>query len=290
MPSPNSREESRPKVSAIITTFNEEYNLAACLESLAWCDEIMVVDSFSTDSTCEIARRYPNVQLHQHIYYGSAAQKNWAMDRASHEWILIFDADERCRPSLRDEILEVLAAGPKANSYTIRRRLFFLNRQIRFSGFRRDQVVRLIRQGHGRYPNRRVHADMRTSGAAPRLRHQLDHYMVHDLSEYVQRITKYGIWGAAQGWKEKRRSGILQFVGRPVWRFFRVYIIQLGILDGLHGLVFCLLQAYGTFVKWAVLWGWNMAARFGFEPNLPVFDENEETWAGLEELKAGNTG
>jgi glycosyltransferase involved in cell wall biosynthesis len=270
----------REKISAIVTTFNEEREIADCIRSLLWCDEILIVDSFSTDGTVEIGRSFPaNVRLLQHTYFGSAAQKNWAMDRTSHEWILIFDADERCTPELRAEIEALLERGAEHSSYSIRRRLFFLDKHIRFSGFQRDVVVRLIRRGCGRYPNRRVHADMMTLGAAPKLANPMDHYMVRDLSEYVHRISKYGVWGAAQGWRDNRKSGILQVIGRPGWRFLRTYVFQLGFLDGFHGLVFCSLQAFGTFLKWAILWGWRVTGT----PRLPEFDESAETWQLLDQ-------
>ena len=102
----------RPRISAIVTTFNEEEHVAACLESVAWCDEILVVDSYSTDRTVELAEGFEKVRLFQHEYHGGAAQKNWALQRARHEWILIFDADERCTPELRDEIQRLLEADP----------------------------------------------------------------------------------------------------------------------------------------------------------------------------------
>lgn len=277
---------SRPSISAIVTTFNEEANIAACLESLLWCDEVVVVDSFSKDRTPEIARGYEKVRFLQRTYYGSASQKNWAMDQTRGDWILLFDADERCTPQLRAEIEALLAAGPRHEAYTIRRRVFFLGKVIRFSGWQHDQVVRLLKRGAGRYPNRRVHADMATRGPAPRLRHPMDHHMTETFDEYVPRIVKYAYWGASQGWREKRRSGVTQIVGRSLWRFLRTYVIQLGFLDGMHGLVFCLLQAYGTYLKWATLWAWHWNARRGRQPDLPIVDESEETWRGLDELES----
>ncbi len=265
----------RAKISAIVTTFNEEREIADCMESLEWCDEILVVDSFSTDSTVDIVRRFAKVRLLQRKYFGSAAQKNWAMDRTEHDWILIFDADERCTPELRAEIEELLSGEPSHDSYRIRRRLFFLDEPIRFSGFQRDLVVRLLRRGSGRYPNLRVHADMITTCPPDTLNNPMDHYMVRDLSEYSGRICKYGVWGAAQGWKEGRSSSVLEFLGRPLWRFLRTYFLQLGLLDGLHGLVFCSMQAFGTFLKWSILWGWRRSG----QPRLPEFDDSAETWA-----------
>jgi len=274
-------------VSAIVTTLNEEQHIAECIESLLWCDEILLVDSFSTDRTPEIAQRYDKVRFHQRTYFGSAAQKNWAMDQVGNEWILIFDADERCTPALQKEIQDLLASGPSHDAYTIKRRVYFMNRVIRFSGWQHDRVVRLVRTGTARYPNRRVHADMITRGPAPELRNAMEHYMADSLDEYVRRIEKYSFWGAAQHWREKRRSGVSEIFGRSIWRFFRTYIFQLGILDGMHGLVFCMLQAYGTYLKWALLWGWHVNAARGRMPSLPIFDDSEETWRGLDDEAAG---
>ena len=284
MPARQPTPSVRPRLSAIITTFNEEANIAGCIDSLLWCDEILVVDSFSTDRTPEIVRGYPEkVRFHQRTYFGSASQKNWAMDQVAHEWILIFDADERCTPALQREIETLLAAGPDHEAYTIKRRVYFLDRVIRFSGWQHDRVVRLIRNGSARYPNRRVHADMVTRGAAPVLKSPMEHYMADSLDEYVRRIEKYSFWGAAQKWREKRRAGFVEIIGRSIWRFFRTYIFQFGILDGMHGLVFCMLQAYGTYLKWSLLWGWHINAARGRLPNLPIFDDSEETWRGIEE-------
>ncbi len=274
----------RPQISVVITTFNEEANIGACLDSLLWCDEILVVDSHSTDRTAEIVGSYDKVTFVERTYYGSAAQKNWAIDETAHDWILIFDADERCTPELRREMEELLASGPEYEAYTIRRRVFFLGKIIRFSGWQRDQVVRLIKRGAGRYPNRRVHADMKTRTPAPLLKNVMDHHMVDDFHEYALRILKYSHWGAAQGFKEGRQSGLPEVLGRSVWRFFRTYVMQLGVLDGMRGLVFCMLQAYGTYLKWSLLWSWRVNEKRGIQPALPEFDDNEETWHGLDEL------
>ena len=271
-----------PGVSAIVTTFNEEAHIGACLESLLWCDEILVVDSFSTDRTPEIARSFPKVRFSQRTYYGSASQKNWAMDQVAHDWILIFDADERCTPELQREIEALLADGPAHDAYTIKRRVHFMGRVIRFSGWQHDRVVRLVRRGTARYPNRRVHADMITTGPAPVLRHAMEHYMTDTFDEYVRRIEKYSFWGAAQQWKDGRRSGAVEVFGRSVWRFLRTYLFQFGILDGMHGLVFCMLQAYGTYLKWSLLWGWHVNAARGRQPDLPIFDDDQATWRGLD--------
>jgi hypothetical protein len=272
-----------PAITAIVTTFNEQQNIGSCIESLLWCDEILVVDSFSTDRTAEIARSYPKVRFVQRTYYGSASQKNWAMDQVQNDWILIFDADERCTPALQREIVALLGADPEHDAYTIKRRVHFLDRVIRFSGWQHDRVVRLVRRGCARYPNRRVHADMITRGPAPILRNPMEHYMTDTLDEYIRRIEKYSFWGASQHWKEGKRAGFPEVFGRSVWRFIRTYLFQLGILDGMHGLVFCMLQSFGTYRKWSLLWGWHANAARGRMPTLPIFDEDESIWRGLED-------
>ncbi len=270
---------SRPPISALVTTFNEEGHIGDCLESLGWCDELLVVDSFSTDKTPETVATFERARFLQRAYYGSASQKNWGIDQTTREWILILDADERCTPALRREIESLFRNGePKHDAYTIKRRVYFLGRVIRFSGWQHDRVVRLIRKGAGRYPNRRVHADMQTTGPAPVLRHPLIHYMVDDLLSYSQRIQKYSWWGAAQAWRERRRAGLAEVLGRSVWRFLRTYLLQLGVLDGMRGLVFCLLQAYGTYLKWSYVWSWNVQRQRGIDPPLPAFDDSTSTW------------
>lgn len=268
----------RPRLSAVITTFNEEHNVADCIESVLWCDEVVLVDSFSTDKTQEIARSYEKVRLLERPYMGSASQKNWAMDQTQFEWILILDADERCTPELQSEITAILAGGPDAEAYTIKRRVYFMDRVIRFSGWQHDRVVRLVKRGAGRYPNKRVHADMQTRGPAPVLTNPMLHFMIESFEQYLPRIIRYGFWGAAQGWKTGRSSGFAEILGRSLWRFLRMYVLQFGFLDGMAGLVFCLLQAFGTYLKWAILWEWRVNAARGRAPGLPAFDEDEAVW------------
>lgn len=268
----------RPPVSVIITCFNAEREIRSCIESVLWAEEILVVDSFSSDRTPEIARGYDRVRLLQRPYYGGASQKNWALDRVRHDWVLILDVDERCTPQLGREIEELLACGPGHQVYTIARRVYFLGRRIRFSGWRNDRVVRLFRRDAARYPNLRVHSVLEHRGAAPILKNPMEHFMIRELDEYVRRIAKYGYWGAAQAWRDGVRAGFIDLLPRSLWRFVRTYVVQFGFLDGLRGLVFCLLQAFGTFVKWATLWGWQINAARGIEPRLPEFDEDRSVW------------
>ncbi len=279
----------RPRISAVVTTFNEEHNVGDCIASLEWCDEIVVVGSYSTDRTPEITRGCAKVRFLQRPYRGSASQKNWAMDQTRFEWILIFDADERCTPQLQAEITSLLASGPRAEAYVIKRRAYFMDRVIRYSGWQHDRVVRLVKHGAGRYPNKRVHADMQTRGPAPVLKSPMLHFMIESFDQYLPRIVKYGFWGAAQGWKTNRTSGLAGVFGRPLWRFLRMYVFQFGFLDGMAGLVFCMLQAFGTYLKWAILWEWRANAARGRMPKLPEFDDDESVWAWGQGSDGGTT-
>ena len=244
----------REKLSAIVTSLNEEVNIKECLESVGFADEVLLVDSFSTDRTIEIARQIRGVRVLQREYFGSAAQKNWAMDQTDSPWILIVDADERVTPELAREIGDLLEGGPASDYYSIRRRNLFLDRIIRHSGWSTDKVVRLVRRGAARYPKRRVHADIRPEGHAPVLQHALLHYTFRSLGQYLEKLHRYAEWGAADAYRKGKRPGAVQLFLRPVWRFVRMYVFQAGFLDGRHGLVLCTLQAYGVFLKWAKLW------------------------------------
>jgi glycosyltransferase involved in cell wall biosynthesis len=283
------REEAspRPGVSGLVLTKNEERRIGACLQSLAWCDEVLVVDSYSDDRTEEIARARGNVRVVQHEYIAAAAQRNWAIPQCRHEWVFVLDADEVCPAGLRDEVLATIAQPAPEAAYVVRRRVFFLDRLVRFSGFQRDRVGRLFRRDAALYSNRRVHPRLllRRDGrpvirTCPWLKHRIDHYMVDSMAEYVERSAKYGKWAGAQAWRDGRRiSAAWLFVG-PAWRFFRSYVLKGGFLDGAPGLAFCTGQALGTYAKWAALWGWQVEERDGREPGLPAFDDDPERWLG----------
>lgn len=267
----------RKKLSVIVTTFNEEANVAECLESVLWADEILLVDSFSTDRTIELASRYP-ITILQREYFGSAAQKNWAIDRVAHDWVLIIDADERVPDPLAREVLSVLASEPAVNGFYIRRENVFIDKVIRHSGWSTDKVVRLFRRDKGRYPNRRVHADLEIEGPVPVLKNSFLHFTFRTFEQYFPKFLNYAEWGAAQAFRDGRKSGLFEIAVRPWWRFIRTYFLQLGFLDGMHGFVLCVLQAFGAFLKYARLWEYRIRAERGEAIVLPAFDDSQETW------------
>ncbi len=269
----------RRSISAIVTTYNEAESIAGCLESLEWCDEILVVDSHSQDATREIARQFDGVQVLRRTYYGAASQKNWAIDHCRNDWVLILDADERVTPELRAEIENTLTAPARATAYSLKRRTFALGGEVRFSGWQHDRVVRFFHRGYARYPNRRVHADMQTLHKPKVLDAALDHLMVSSLEEYAERTRRYAFWGAAQLWRDGRRNvGVWHVLVRPLWRFFRTYVLQLGVLEGVRGLIMCGVPAFGCFLKYATVWSWSSNLAGEQSPQLPEFDDDPATW------------
>jgi len=264
-----------PALTVIVTTLNEEATIRECLESLAFADRILLVDSFSTDATVRIAREFPRLTVVQREYLGSAAQKNWAMDQVETPWLLIVDADERVPEALAREIARTLEGGAPARAFGLRRRNFFLGREIRHSGWSTDRIVRLLEKDAARYPHRRVHADLAPGGPVPTLTEPLVHQTCRSLDQYLEKVHRFAAWGAADAYRAGHRAGPVELVFRPFWRFFRMYVIQAGFLDGRHGLVLCALQAWGVFLKWSKVWEWGEDRRAGREPALPKYDE---TW------------
>ena len=269
----------RPPVTAIVHTLNEIENIDECLESVAWADEVYLVDSFSTDGTVERVReRFPHVRIEQREYLGAASQKNYAIDRASHEWIFVLDADERVTAPLRDEILRTLDGPLDRWAYSIGRRNFMLGREVKYSGLQRDRVTRLFHRGHARYPNKRVHADLLVDGETGELRHKMLHFYIRSFDHMIAKMTRYANWGAAQMFIERKTTGFMGIFGHTLGKFFRDYVLNLGFLDGTRGLISIGMHVYYTFWKYTKLWEFQQLERLGKPVPLPPLDEEEGRW------------
>jgi len=243
----------RRPLSVIVPTFNEEATLTACLDSVAFADDILVVDSFSTDRTVALARER-GARVVQRAYGYSAQQKNWAIPQALHEWVLLVDADERVSETLRLEIEALLSRGPEADGYWIRRANHFLGRRIRFCGWGSDRVIRLFRRDVSRYQDRQVHAEIDLKGPLPILKHPLEHHTFRSWDQYWRKLEMYSEWGARQMYLEGRRTGGAQMLLRPLARFVRMYVLKGGFLEGAHGVALSLLGAFTVYLKHARLW------------------------------------
>lgn len=269
----------RPAVSAIIHTLNEIEHIEECIRSVEWADEIYLVDSFSTDGTVERVRAvFPQVRVEQRQYLGAASTKNYAIDRAAHDWIFVIDADERVTPPLRDEILRTLEGPLDHWAYSVGRRNFMLGKEVKYSGLQRDRVTRLFHREHARYPNKRVHADLLVDGPTFDLRQKMLHYYIRTFDHMIAKMTRYANWGAAQMFIEGKSTNALDIFGHTFGKFLRDYVVNLGFLDGVRGLISVGMHVYYTFWKYAKLWELTQLKRLGKPVPLPELDKEEERW------------
>ena len=245
-----------PKLSVAIITYNEESNIRRMLESVKWTDEIVVVDSGSTDRTVEICRSYTDKVFHQD-WLGFAKQKNLAIDKTSGDWVLSLDADEPIEPGLADEIRTILSSPHPFEGYYLPRKTFFLGKQIRHGGWYPDYNLRLFRKGKGRFEERAVHEAVKVQGSVGKTRHALEHFAYPDLASYLSSINKYSSL-SVDVMGEKGISGFktswIHILMRPVLTFVLKYFLRLGFLDGKHGLVLNLFHSYYVFAKYAKAW------------------------------------
>jgi glycosyltransferase involved in cell wall biosynthesis len=238
-------------ISVIVTTFNEETNLGRCLRAVNGFGEIIVVDSFSSDRTLEIARSFPST-IYTRPYRSAARQKNWALRQAKNGWVLILDADEEASEALVAEIKELDTNA--CDGYWIRRESDYLGGPIRHCGWQRDKVLRLFRRSAGRYEEREVHEEVTLGRPARILRHYLKHYPYARVEQHFRKIDEYSTRGARDYISGGGRMPVFNMLVHPPFRFLRMYFLQRGVLDGYRGFILCLLSSYGVFLKYAKAW------------------------------------
>ena len=253
-----------PKLSVAIITLNEEANLARTLKSVQFADEIVIVDSGSTDRTLEIAGSF-KAKLFLEPWRGFAAQKNFAIEQCKGDWILSLDADEALTPELQAEMSALLSAGPPADAYLLRRRNIFLGRWIRHGGYYPDAKLRLFRRysanfaPSARFTDRPVHETIAIQGTLETLRHDIVHHAYPTVENYIERLNHYSTLGSQSllDHGETSRS-VVGFAGNvlfwPVLIFFRDYIVRAGFLDGREGLLLHLYHAIYTSWQHAKAW------------------------------------
>jgi glycosyltransferase involved in cell wall biosynthesis len=240
------------KLTAIVTCFNEEKMIGECLASIQFADEIIVVDSFSADRTLEIARPAATRVL-QHEYVNPAAQKNWVIPQAAHEWVLILDADERATPELAGEIKNILRS-PHYDGYWIRRRNFFLGKEIRYGAWRTDKVLRLFHRDRGRYQDKPVHEEIELASPAGWCRERLLHHSYRSLDDYLLKVSRYSQWGAEDARRRGVRGSAWRIFGHGFGHFLKSYFLKQGFRDGVEGLIIAFMEGYHGFFKYAKLY------------------------------------
>ena len=242
-----------PKVTATLITCNEAVNVAAALASVAWADEIVVVDSESTDGTADVARRH-GARVEVRPWPGYSAQKNYAASIASHDWILSLDADERVTPPLAGEIRALIAADPASRGYRIPRISHYLGRWIRGTDWYPDYQLRLYDRRAGTWNGRRVHESVALNGEPGRLQNELQHFPYRDISDHLATIDRYTTLAAEQMRADGRTVSLGAVVLHPSFAFLRNYLLRRGFLLGGAGFVVSALNAYYVFLKLAKGW------------------------------------
>lgn len=246
------------KITATIITYNEERNIARAMESLRCCDEIVVVDSGSSDRTSEIAQKL-GARVIESQWGGYAVQKNYAAERATNDWILSIDADEALSEALEGEIWQIKKSGPRCDAYTMPRMAQYLGRWILHSGWYPDRKVRLYDRRKAQWVGEFVHESVVVRGTVGHLRSDLLHFTCNSLSEHLKTMDRYTTLAAEQLVSQRRRIGYSQLLADPVWTFLRTYIFQRGFQDGIEGLTIAWMAALYNFVKYAK--ARNMAPR-----------------------------
>jgi glycosyltransferase involved in cell wall biosynthesis len=242
-------------LSVVIITRNEEGQVRECLESCAFADEVVVVDSFSTDRTVDICRDH-TVRVIQEQWRGFGRQKNFAIEQAKGPWIFNLDADERITPALRAEIEAITAADePQPAGYYVARRNYFGDRWVRHCGWYPDYNLRLFRKGAGWFNERAVHEAVELTGHARAgyLRHPMEHYTYASISDFMERLERYTTLAAEEAFQAGRRGGLLDLTLRPPFTFLKMYLVRRGFLEGSFGLTLSGLYAIYTYVKYAKL-------------------------------------
>ncbi|MGD0578280.1 MAG: glycosyltransferase family 2 protein [Bryobacteraceae bacterium] len=237
-------------ISATIITQNEERNLPRAIESLRCCDEILVVDSGSTDRTVEIAEKY-GARVLEANWRGYAGQKNYASDQAAHDWVLSIDADEALSEDLEAEIWQIKKNGPQYDAYTVPRMAQYLGRWILHSGWYPDRKIRLFDRRKANWVGEFVHESVVSTGRVGVLEGNLLHYTCGSLSEHLKSMDRYTTLAAEEVVARRKPVGAGRLLLDPPWTFLKTYFLQGGYLDGVEGLAIAYMASLYTFLKYA---------------------------------------
>lgn len=239
-------------ISALLITFNEEENIEGVLQNLSFADEIIVVDSYSTDRTAALAKKHPKVTFIERKFVNYTDQKSYALSQATYDWVLFLDADERMTPELKKEVLEVVhSEEPEAVAYYFKRTFMFQDKVLRFSGWQSDKNYRLFRKDKVKFtPDRIVHETLVVDGPSATLKNKLLHYSFKNYEDYKGKMVKYGKMKAVEEYRKGNRASWYHFVFRPAYKFLNHYILRLGFLDGKRGITICYLNALGVLSRY----------------------------------------
>jgi glycosyltransferase involved in cell wall biosynthesis len=234
--------------------FNEESNIRRCLESVTWCDEIVVIDSFSTDQTVEICQEYTD-RVFQIEWKGYIAQREALRIKATNDWVLFLDADEEISPALKDEILRWFRTDVgRYVGFEFPRQVFYLGKWIKFGEWNPDVKLRLCRKDSSHIGGREPHDIVIVDGPVRRLREKIWHYTYTGIHEHLQTMNRFTGISAEAMYASKRRFRWSDILFRPAFRFFKAFVIKLGVFDGRRGFIIATISAAGVAMKYAKLW------------------------------------
>ncbi|WP_297792442.1 glycosyltransferase family 2 protein [uncultured Eudoraea sp.] len=245
---------SRPKITALIITFNEIGYIENCIESIRFADEIIVVDSFSTDGTYEYLVNLENVKVIQHPFDNFTLQKSFALNQATNDWVLFLDADEVVSKTLKKEILKTVNSNPEHSAYWFYRKFMFQNKSLSFSGWQTDKNYRLFRKSKAKFSEERlVHETLNVDGTSGFLKEKLIHFCYKNFEEYKEKILSYGRLKAKESFFKEKKFNYFYMIFKPAWKFFHRYILRFGILDGKKGIIICYLDSLGVLERYREL-------------------------------------
>ncbi len=251
---------AHPTLSAIVITRNEAHNLHDCLQSMqGLVDEIIVVDSQSTDATIAIAKQHGAKVAQPADWPGFGPQKNRALDLATCDWVFSIDADERVTPELAGEIKSVLETGGAEGAYKLPRLSYYCGKFIHHAGWQPDYVLRLFKRGTARFSDDLVHERVVTEQPVHALKNHLLHYSYLNFSQVLSKVDTYSTASAKQAYARGKRSSVAGALGHGAWAFFRTYVIRRGFLDGGHGLALSISNAETSYYKYLKLWQMQQA-------------------------------
>ena len=235
------------KLSALIITFNEEDKIEGLIANLHFVDEIVIVDSYSTDNTVAIVKKHPHVKLIQHNFENFSKQRNFALQQIQHDWVLFIDADETVPEKLEKEIKKTLSNPKDIVAFEIYRQFYFKNKPLHYSGWQTDKVFRLFNKKYTYFePTKFVHETLIIDGKTAVLKNKLTHFSYNNYEEYKAKMEQYANLRAQELYAKKLKPNFYHYYLKPLYRFLNHYIIRLGFLDGKNGYTICKLNAYGV--------------------------------------------
>lgn len=250
---------TKPTLSAAIITYNEQENIQDCLDSVSdFVDEIVVLDSFSTDATEEICRRNLKVRFYKHPFDGHIEQKNRALEKCGSDWILSLDADERVSPELRDSIVNLILSNPKIVGAKFPRLTYHIHRYIRYGGWYPNARYRLVRKGMGYWGGENPHDKLILKGKGVKIKGDLIHFSEKDLSDQVQTINSFSSIVALTRYNKGRKFYLWRLLLKPISKFMEMYLLKRGFLDGMQGFIIAISSSFSSFLKEAKLYELNI--------------------------------